>query len=199
MKKNKTLFVIGTVLLILIIDQALKIWVRTNMHLDQEIPIFGPNFLADKAKLHFIENEGMAFGMKLDWQYGKLLLSLFRIVAVGFLGWFIHGLIKKGYSYGVLLSFALILAGAAGNIIDSAFYGLVFGQASPHRAIGFVEWGQGYAPFLHGWVVDMFHFPLFEFYWPEWMPMIGGNRFEFFRPVFNFADAAITIGVIVLF
>lgn len=169
------------------------------MFLHQDEPLFG-SFMTDKARLHFIENEGMAFGLKLDWEYGKLLLSLFRIVAVSFLGWFIHSLIKKGHGYGVLVSFALILAGATGNIIDSTFYGMIFeaSQRHSHNIAQVVGWGEGYAPMLHGKVVDMFHFPLFEFYWPEWVPRIGGNRFEFFRPVFNLADASITIGVFVL-
>lgn len=169
------------------------------MFLHQEEPLFG-SFMSQKARLHFIENEGMAFGLKLDWEYGKLLLSLFRIVAVSFLAWFISTLIKRDYSFGVLLSFALILAGATGNIIDSTFYGLIFEESARHgRNIAqMVPWGEGYAPALHGKVVDMFHFPLFEFVWPEWIPKIGGNRFEFFRPVFNIADAAITTGVFIL-
>lgn len=169
------------------------------MFLHQNEPLFG-SFMPNKARLHFIENEGMAFGLKLDWEYGKLLLSVFRIIAVSFLLWFISTLIKRGYSYGVLLSFALILAGATGNIVDSTFYGLIFeaSQRHSHNVSQWVPWGEGYAPMLHGKVVDMFHFPLFFFHWPEWVPSIGGNKFEFFRPVFNIADAAITIGVFIL-
>ena len=169
------------------------------MFLHQNEPLFG-SFMSNKARLHFIENEGMAFGLKLDWEYGKLLLSVFRIIAVSFLLWFISTLIKRGYNYGVLLSFALILAGATGNIVDSTFYGLIFegSQRHSHNVSQWVPWGEGYAPMLHGKVVDMFHFPLFSFHWPEWFPSIGGNKFEFFRPVFNIADAAITVGVFIL-
>jgi signal peptidase II len=185
--------------MVLFFDQWLKIWVKTNMFLHQEGPLLG-SFMPQKARIHFIENEGMAFGLKLDWEYGKLLLSVFRIIAVSFLAWFISTLIKRDYGLGVLLSFALILAGATGNIIDSTFYGLIFEESARHgrNVSQFVSWGEGYAPALHGKVVDMFHFPLFEFVWPEWIPKIGGNRFEFFRPVFNIADAAITVGVFIL-
>lgn len=197
--KKKWLFVIGIIFLVLFFDQWLKVWVKTNMFLHQEEALLG-SFMSKNARLHFIENEGMAFGMKLDWEYGKLLLSVFRIIAVGFLAWFISTLIKRNYSYSILLSFALVLAGAFGNIIDSAIYGMIFEASESHsRNIAqLVPWGEGYAPLLHGKVVDMFHFPLFEFYWPNWMPSIGGTRFEFFRPVFNIADAAISVGVFVL-
>ncbi len=168
------------------------------MHLGEEMPMFG-GFLSNIARLHFIENEGMAFGLTFGAKKGKLMLSLFRIVAVSFLAWFIHSLIKKEYGFGVLLSFSLILAGAAGNILDSLFYGLMFKEASIHAVQGFVAAGEaGYTGFLYGNVVDMLHFRLLDFHWPEWMPWIGGNRFQFFRPIFNIADSAITIGVMVL-
>lgn len=169
------------------------------MYLHEDVPLFG-SFMQQQARLHFIENEGMAFGMKWDWEYGKLSLSLFRIIAVGVLAWFIHSLIRQRHSYGVLLGFALILAGASGNIIDSVFYGMVFEESVrfSQEPAQWVAWGEGYAAPLHGKVVDMFHFPLTEWVWPRWMPGIGGDRFVFFSPVFNIADAAITIGVVVL-
>ncbi len=164
------------------------------MYLNQEFSLFSfMGYNADWARIHFIENPGMAFGLELEGSYGKLILSLFRIVAIAFLSWFIYSLIKKGYSYGVLLSFSLILAGAAGNIIDSAFYGLIFSESIPYsRELAEMRpIGEGYAGFLHGKVVDMLYFPMWR--WPDWMPLIGGKLF--FSPVFNIADSAITIGV----
>ena len=159
--------------------------------------------IGDWAILHFVENNGMAFGLSLGGDYGKLILSIFRIVAVSFLVYYIRLLIKSTASFGLLASFALILAGALGNIIDSAFYGLLF-SASPHHgtdvATMFPE-GGGYAGFLYGKVVDMLYFPMFQGHFPDWLPLWGGDYFLFFRPVFNVADMAITIGVfsIILF
>ena len=152
------------------------------------------------ARLRFEENPGMAFGWQLPEPYGKLLLSLFRIFAVSLLIYFIRQLIKSKAQTGLLVSFALILAGALGNIIDSAFYGMIF-SGSYHGVATIFPEGGGYAGFLHGQVVDMLYFPLFEGHFPDWFPFWSGERFLFFRPVFNIADAAITIGVlsIVLF
>ncbi|MFK7806603.1 MAG: lipoprotein signal peptidase [Saprospiraceae bacterium] len=182
------------VILVLVLDQSLKIWVKTNMAYGDEIPLLG----LDWAMLHFVENPGMAFGLKIGGDYGKLALSLFRILAVIFLFYFIYKLIQSKVSFGLLASFALILAGALGNIIDSALYGLIF-SASPYHgdevATLFPEAG-GYAGFLHGKVVDMLYFPVVEGFFPEWFPFWGGDYFLFFRPVFNLADTAITIGVI---
>ena len=148
------------------------------------------------ARIHFIENPGMAFGIEIWGENGKLILSLFRIVAVGLLIYFIRTLLKSKASLGLLISFSLILAGAIGNILDSAFYGLIF-SASYHGSIAqFLPEGGGYAGFLHGKVVDMFYFPMYDGFFPDWMPFVGGEDFLFFRPIFNVADVAISVGVI---
>ena len=203
--KNKTILAFCLILFILLLDQAVKIYVKTHFLLGEEYKIFG----FDRALIHFVENPGMAFGMEFGGDYGKLALSLFRIVAVGFLSYYIHNLIKAGASVGLVISFSLILAGALGNIIDSAFYGMIFSDSVPEMHGGdyariFPPEG-GYGTFLHGRVVDMFYFPLVEGVYPAWMPneesFLGrflpnaGTRYQFFQPVFNVADAAITVGV----
>ncbi len=193
MKKSLkiALIVIG----VLIVDQWLKIWIKTNLAYGEEIQILGQSW----ALIHFVENEGMAFGITLGGDYGKLALSLFRIAAVCFLIYYLRLLLRSKVSFGLIASFSLILAGAIGNIIDSAFYGLIFSQSPYHGGVAtmFPE-GGGYAGFLHGKVVDMFYFPMFEGFFPEWVPLWGGEHFQFFRPVFNVADAAITSGVLSL-
>lgn len=181
------------VTLILIVDQVSKFWIKTNMYLGQEIPVLGDWFI-----LHFTENEGMAFGMQFGGEYGKLILSLFRIVAIIFIGAYIYIMSKKGATKGLIISFSLIFAGAMGNIIDSAFYGLIFSESSYHTVATLFPESGGYATFLHGKVVDMLYFPLFKGYLPDWVPFWGGDYFIFFRPVFNLADSAITIGVFML-
>ena len=191
MKRSHIIFLI--VLVVLILDQTLKVWVKTNMEYGEYFNLLG----FDWARIHFVENPGMAFGAEIPWEYGKLALSLFRIGAVFFLIYYIGELIKMKVSFGLLVSFALILAGAIGNILDSAFYGLIFSASEYHGGLAqFMPEGGGYASFLHGKVVDMLHFPLFEGNFPKWMPVWGGEHFEFFRPVFNLADTAITIGVL---
>ncbi len=180
---------------ILLADQVLKIWVKTHMEIGQEIHLFG-----NWGLLHFIENNGMAFGMEMGGKPGKLILSIFRILAIFGIGWFLVSLIRRKASTGLILAISAILAGAAGNIIDSAFYGMIFSESYSQPAILFPP-GGGYSSFLHGRVVDMFYFPVINTPWPDWSPIKAGESFIFFRPVFNIADSAITCGVlsIVLF
>ncbi len=177
------------ILLIIILDQALKIWIKTNMMLGQEYHILGNWFI-----IHFIENNGMAFGMEIAGKFGKIILSLFRIAAVAGIGWYLIYLIKQKASTGLILTISIIMAGALGNIIDSAFYGMIFSNSYYHVADIFPAEG-GYSSFLHGRVVDMFYFPVIKGTFPDWIPFRGGNSFIFFRPVFNIADSSITIGV----
>ena len=176
---------------VLIIDQWSKIWVKTNMYLGQEYRI------ADWFYIHFTENPGMAFGMELGGEYGKIILSLFRIVAVIGIAWYIIKLSKEKSHTGFLIAMSFIFAGALGNIIDSVFYGQIFTESSAHIARN-VAFGDGYAPMLYGRVVDMLYFPLVEGWFPEWIPYWGGDYYMFFRPVFNIADSSITIGVTII-
>jgi len=181
------------IFLVLLADQALKISVKTQMEYGAEVKILG----LDWALLHFVENNGMAFGWDLGGDYGKLALSLFRIAAVIFLIFFIRQLIREKIRFGVLASFGLILAGALGNIIDSAFYGLIFSPSYYHGGLAtlFPPEG-GYAGFLHGKVVDMLYFPIWQGVYPDWLPLLGGKEYFFFKPVFNIADVSITVGVL---
>lgn len=178
------------IILILTADQILKIWVKTHLEIGQEIHLFG-----NRGMLHFIENNGMAFGMEMGGKPGKFILSLFRIFAIFGIGWFLNSLIKKNAYTGLILAVSAIMAGAIGNIIDSAFYGIIFSESFQNPAVLFPA-GGGYSSFLHGKVVDMFYFPIINTHWPEWSPFRPGESFVFFRPVFNIADSAITCGVI---
>lgn len=177
---------IGVVVLVLLVDQLSKIWVKTHMGLYDAIDVF------DWFKIYFVENNGMAFGIEAG---GKLFLSVFRIIAVVFIIIFLSRLIKQGFSRGFIACVALILAGASGNIIDSIFYGVIFEASYPGHVASFVPWGEGYSSLLHGRVVDMLYFPIISSTYPDWIPFIGGKEFLFFRFIFNVADSAITVGV----
>jgi signal peptidase II len=181
------------VFLVLVADQLLKFWIKTTMTIGQEIHVSGDWFI-----LHFTENEGMAFGITFGGAAGKLILSIFRIIAVIIIGIYIYRMRAKSPHPGLIVSFSLIMAGALGNILDSAFYGLIFSESSYHTVAALFPPGGGYASFLHGKVVDMLYFPVIETTLPEWIPIRGGQSFIFFRPVFNIADASITSGVVML-
>jgi len=168
---------LALIFLVLLADQLLKTWIKTHMYLGQEFNILGKWFI-----IHFTENNGMAFGMEFGGDFGKLALSLFRIAAVAGIGYGLHYLIKHKYHRGLILNVALIFSGALGNIIDSVFYGKIY----------------GYETWFHGRVVDMLYFPIAEGHFPTWLPIWGGEEFVFFRPVFNLADAAISVGVILI-
>jgi signal peptidase II len=189
--RKKTIIIVSLVVLILLLDQIFKIWIKTNMFLGQEIPLMGSWF-----KLHFVENEGMAFGMVFfDGFWGKLILSLFRLIASGCIGWIIYKMLKKGVPWGLLIAIALIFAGAIGNILDCVFYGRIF--SADGMAILFPE-GGGYAPILQGKVVDMLQFDLFTIHFPDGFPLWGGGVFNFFPAIFNIADSSITIGLFIM-
>lgn len=177
------------ILAILLIDQVIKIWVKTSMTLHESIHI------TDWFYIAFIENNGMAFGMQLG---SKIVLSLFRVAAISLLGYYIWLEVKRHARTGYIFLLSMVLAGAAGNLIDCMFYGLVFNASSPYYVSYFVPFGTGYAPFLMGKVVDMFYFPLIESDWPQWVPFVGGDHFIFFSPVFNFADSCISVSVVLL-
>ncbi|MEO8591192.1 MAG: lipoprotein signal peptidase [Flavobacteriales bacterium] len=182
--------VLSVILLVLLADQALKVWVKLGFFYDTAIPLFG-----DWGYLHFIENRGMAFGLEFGGAWGKLLLTLFRIMAVAGIGWYVLTLVKRKAPTAMLISVALIFSGALGNIIDSTFYGLIFSASTEFQKAVFLPAEGGYAPLFHGAVVDMFYFPIWQGRLPEWVPVWGGEHTVFFRPVFNVADAAITVGV----
>lgn len=189
-RKNKHILSIILFMAILVIDQIIKVCVKTGMHLGERIEI------TSWFSLVFVENNGMAFGWEL-WG-GKLFLTLFRVVAVCLIGWFIHSEIKRRRPTGYIVCLTLIAAGAAGNIIDCLFYGLIFNTPPYPQVAEFQPWGYGYGEFLYGKVVDMFYFPLIEWDMPTWMPIYSGQHCVFFSPIFNFADAAISCGIVAL-
>jgi signal peptidase II len=180
---------------ILLIDQLIKIFIKTHFFLGEEVHVIGHWFI-----LHFTENNGMAYGMEFGGQFGKIFLSSFRILAVAAIGWYLWSSVKNKEDKLFITCIALIFAGALGNIIDSVFYGVVFSDSNYDIARFLPEEG-GYSTFLHGKVVDMFYFPIIESHFPSWFPFWGGEEFVFFRPVFNFADASISIavGIILLY
>ncbi len=185
---KKGIYCLALILILLTIDQIIKVSVKTNMALYDEIYIF------DWFRIRFIENNGMAWGMELG---SKLLLSIFRIIAVAFGCWYVWRQIRCSASYGYLTVLSMILAGAAGNIFDSLFYGQIFTESTPFAVSQLTAFGEGYAPMLMGKVVDMFYFPIIDTVLPTWIPIWGGDHFVFFSPIFNFADACISVAVIV--
>ena len=185
MKISKGWGAVLIVILLLLLDQVLKIWIKTHFQLHESIEIT-PWFY-----LYFTENPGMAFGIEV---IGKLFLTLFRIVAVGFIGYYLYKLVKANYKFGFIACVSMVLAGAMGNIIDSIFYGVIFNHSYGQVAT-FMPAEGGYASWLHGKVVDMFYFPLIETTFPDWLPLWGCQEFIFFRPIFNLADSAICVGV----
>lgn len=186
---QKAMVALVVVFLVLLVDQLSKIWVKTHMGLYETIHI------SDWFKIYFVENNGMAFGIEAG---GKLFLSLFRIIAVVFIVFYISRLVKENYKTGFIICVTLVLAGASGNIVDSIFYGMIFEASYPGHLSSFVPWGDGYASFLHGKVVDMLYFPMISGTYPDWVPVVGGQEFLFFRFIFNIADSAITVGVILI-
>lgn len=194
MKMKKTHLAILLPLLLVILDQVVKIWIKTHMTLDEAIPVFGRWFY-----LRFIENPGAAYGMELGGQYGKLILSLLRIGLVIGIGWYVRRLIRRDAPTGVIVGMTMVIAGAIGNILDSAFYGLIFSESTFTEVARWVPWGEGYGTFLHGYVVDMLYFPIIEVdQMPSWVPFVGGEPYTFFSPIFNIADSYVTCGLVYL-
>lgn len=184
---------ISLIFLVLLVDQVVKIHIKTTMTIGESISVFG-----DWFQIRFIENPGMAFGLDIPGRWGKPVLTIFRIIAVAVIGWYLHQQILKKAPTGLILCIALILAGAAGNIIDSLFYGIIFDESTYFKvATMFPEEG-GYAPLLYGKVVDMLYFPIVQGHYPAWFPGKGGEEFIFFRPIFNLADTSISTGIIII-
>lgn len=188
-KIPKGLIAVFVIIFVIAIDQTSKIWVKTNMALYDSIEI------AKWFKIYFVENNGMAFGIEA---IGKIFLSVFRIIAVAFIGIYLTKIIRSNYKTGFIICISMVLAGAFGNIIDSVFYGEIFSVSYPGHVAEFVPIGEGYSSWLHGKVVDMLYFPLIETTLPNWVPIWGGTEILFFRFIFNLADASISVGVALL-
>jgi signal peptidase II len=183
------------VALVILVDQVLKVWIKTSYPYGHVMDMAGQEW----AQLYFIENPGMAWGMELGGNWGKLILTLFRLVAVTFGSWYLVKIVKEQqHTKGFIICASLIYAGALGNLIDSMFYGLIFEESTYMKVASFVSPGNGYGGFLHGKVVDMLYFPMVHSTFPQWIPFLGGKEFEFFSPIFNIADASISIGVLTL-
>ena len=190
MKFSKGFSAVSVIVLILIVDQLLKIWVKTHMTIDQRFEIF------DWFHIRFVENNGMAMGIQV---MGKFFLSTFRIIASFLIAYYLYRIVKHGFQKGYIVCIALIFAGAIGNIVDCIFYGEIFSESTTTQVASLFPPGGGYQTWLHGQVVDMFYFPLFETTWPSWVPQVGGSPFVFFSYIFNVADASISVGIAILF
>ena len=194
MKKALLLKALIVIFAVLFIDQFVKIWIKTHFFYGEHIHVLGINWF----QIHFIENNGMAFGMEFAGNYGKIFLTVFRLIASSGIAYYLYYLIKKQANSFLIITIALIFTGAIGNILDSMFYGMMFSESTGFDKAVFMPEGGGYSAFLYGRVVDMFYFPIINTTWPQWIPFIGGSSFEFFAPIFNVADSAITIGVFIL-
>jgi len=190
MKISNSVKAILLIVLVLLVDQIVKFQIKTTMTLGESIYVLGRWF-----QIRFIENPGMAFGLDIPGKWGKPVLTLFRIIAVAIIGWYLRQLILKKVKTGLILCVALIMAGASGNIIDSVFYGRIFNESTYFTVASLFPEGGGYAPLLYGKVVDMLYFPIIQGHFPQWFPFRAGEEFIFFRPIFNLADSSITIGI----
>jgi len=193
MKFSKGAQAVSLIVLVLVVDQIVKILIKTNMTLGESITVFGNWFF-----IKFIENPGMAFGLDIPGRWGKPILTIFRIIAVIAIGWYLRELVKKNVNTGLVLCVALIFAGAMGNIIDSVFYGRIFNESTYYTVAQLFPPEGGYAPLLHGHVVDMLYFPIIKGSYPVWFPFSAGEEFIFFRPIFNIADSSISVGIVII-